>query len=191
MGAAARIPHPRPRRRLRSHVRRTPGQTRHRQRSDTGPGSSGKRHRRARRALNSHGVSGPHDRHQPATPACSPRRVSQLLQQRPATPEPRSPKPAAAKPESPRSRGPAAGVGRPPPRLCPGGLRCGWSISPLQHDILANETHGVALVRQTAERNGKKLDGDAVHVVHYDGAGLITESWFIPVDAAAGDDFWS
>jgi len=28
-------------------------------------------------------------------------------------------------------------------------------------------------------------------VVHYDGAGLITESWFIPVDAAAGDDFWS
>jgi transposase InsO family protein len=33
-------------------------------------------------------------------------------------------------PESRRSRGPAAGVGRPPPRLCPGGLRCGWSIPP-------------------------------------------------------------
>ncbi len=75
------------------------GPTRHRQRSDTGPGSSGERHRRARRALNTHGVSGPRDRHQRATPACSPRRVSQLLQQRPATPEPRSPKPAAAKPE--------------------------------------------------------------------------------------------
>jgi hypothetical protein len=57
--------------------------------------------------------------------------VRQLLQQRPAAPEPRSPKPAAAKIESRRSRGSAAGVGRPPPRLCPGGLRCGWSVSPL------------------------------------------------------------
>jgi hypothetical protein len=52
----------------------------HRQRSNTGPGATGERHRRTRRALNTHGVSGPHDRHQRATPPCSARRVRQLLQ---------------------------------------------------------------------------------------------------------------
>ena len=36
-GAAAQVPHPRPRRRLRSHVRRPPGEAGHRQRPDTGP----------------------------------------------------------------------------------------------------------------------------------------------------------
>ena len=79
-GRQPKLPHPRPRRCLRPHVRRLAGRAGHRQRSNTGPGATGERHRRTRRALNTHGVSGPHDRHQRATPPCSARRVRQLLQ---------------------------------------------------------------------------------------------------------------
>lgn len=59
------------------------------------------------------------------------------------------------------------------------------------HDILANETHGIALVTQSGERNGKTLKVNSVHVLHYDAEGRTTESWFIPEDAYAADDFWS
>jgi uncharacterized protein len=59
------------------------------------------------------------------------------------------------------------------------------------HDILSNDTHGVVLVTQTAERNGKKLNMDAVQIIHRDDQGRITESWFLPVDAYAVDEFWS
>jgi ketosteroid isomerase-like protein len=59
------------------------------------------------------------------------------------------------------------------------------------HDILANDTHGVAMVKQSAQRNGKSLEGNAVHIVHYDGQGRITESWFFPEMAAETDEFWS
>ena len=67
----------------------------------------------------------------------------------------------------------------------------GGTLKQEVHDVLANSTHGVALVHSSAERNGKTLDGDVVHVVHYDDEGRITESWLVPVDAAAADDFWS
>ncbi len=67
----------------------------------------------------------------------------------------------------------------------------GGTLKQEVHDILANETHGIALVHATAERNGKKLEGDQVQVVHYDSEGRVTESWLIPVDAKAADDFWS
>jgi len=67
----------------------------------------------------------------------------------------------------------------------------GGSLKNNVHDILANDTHGIALVSQSAERNGKKLEGNAVHVVHYDAEGLITESWFIPEKAAETDEFWA
>jgi uncharacterized protein len=59
------------------------------------------------------------------------------------------------------------------------------------HDILANDTHGVAMIKQSAERNGKRLETNAVHIVHYDGHGRITESWLIPEQAAESDEFWS
>ena len=59
------------------------------------------------------------------------------------------------------------------------------------HDVLANDTHGVALVTQSAERNGKKISSNAVHVVHYDAEGRTTESWFVPEKAAETDEFWS
>ncbi len=53
------------------------------------------------------------------------------------------------------------------------------------HDVLANDTHGIALVKATAERNGKTLDSNVVQVVHYNAEGQTTEAWFIPEDAAA------
>ncbi len=59
------------------------------------------------------------------------------------------------------------------------------------HDLLASDKHGIALVTQTGERNGKSLNANAVHVVHYDGEGKVTESWFIPEHAYEVDEFWS
>lgn len=59
------------------------------------------------------------------------------------------------------------------------------------HDVLANDSHGVALVRQSGERNGKKIDTNAVHVVHYNDQGQTTESWIVPEKAAEVDAFWS
>ena len=59
------------------------------------------------------------------------------------------------------------------------------------HDVLANDSHGVALVRQSGERNGKKIDTNAVHVVHYNDQGQTIESWFVPEKAAEVDAFWS
>jgi uncharacterized protein len=59
------------------------------------------------------------------------------------------------------------------------------------HDILANDTHGIVLFMQSAERNGKKLETNIVHVIHLDGEGRIKESWFFPEKAAEVDQFWS
>ena len=59
------------------------------------------------------------------------------------------------------------------------------------HDILANENHTTALVTERAERNGKKWESRAVHVVHPDSAGRIKEFWAFQEDTAAADAFWS
>jgi ketosteroid isomerase-like protein len=67
----------------------------------------------------------------------------------------------------------------------------GGTLKSEVHDILANDTHGVALVTQSATRKGQELTSNAVHVVHYDEAGRITESWFLPEKAAESDEFWS
>jgi ketosteroid isomerase-like protein len=45
------------------------------------------------------------------------------------------------------------------------------------HDILANDTHGVALVTTRWELDGKLLEDKGVHVVHIE-EGKTTESWF-------------
>ena len=58
------------------------------------------------------------------------------------------------------------------------------------HDILANDEHGVALVRVTAQRGGKSLDDQSDQVFHIRG-GKVTESWINPTDQTATDDFWS
>jgi hypothetical protein len=58
------------------------------------------------------------------------------------------------------------------------------------HDILANDEHGVALLRGTAQRGGKSLDNYSVQVFHIRDRKVV-ETWFHPGDQAANDEFWS
>ncbi|MGZ8705319.1 MAG: nuclear transport factor 2 family protein [Aeromicrobium sp.] len=58
------------------------------------------------------------------------------------------------------------------------------------HDVLANDEHVVALVKVTAEREGKTLNDNGAQVFHVQG-GKVTESWFHPGDQYASDAFWS
>lgn len=58
------------------------------------------------------------------------------------------------------------------------------------HDVLANDDHVVALVRGTAERNGKTFDQNEVHVMHV-ADGEVTEFWGFEEDQAAAAEFWS
>jgi len=57
------------------------------------------------------------------------------------------------------------------------------------HDVLANDDHAVALVRNTASRGGDVLDQRFVHVMHL-ADGAITEFWAFAEDQAAVDQFW-
>jgi ketosteroid isomerase-like protein len=59
------------------------------------------------------------------------------------------------------------------------------------HDLLANDTHAVALTRGSAQREGKSLDMNQVHVFHVNDEGKITEFWGFPEDQAAADAFLS
>jgi ketosteroid isomerase-like protein len=59
------------------------------------------------------------------------------------------------------------------------------------HDVLANDTHGVALVKVSGSRKGKTIESNTVHVVHYNSEGQITESWIIPENSEEVDAFWS
>lgn len=58
------------------------------------------------------------------------------------------------------------------------------------HDLFANDEHAVALVRTTAQRNGKALDDPGVHVVHIRD-GKLAESWFHAMDQYAVDEFFA
>lgn len=58
------------------------------------------------------------------------------------------------------------------------------------HDVLANDTHGVALVNAHAERGAKTLDTHSVHVMHVED-GKITEFWNLIEDTTKADEFWS
>ncbi len=58
------------------------------------------------------------------------------------------------------------------------------------HDLLASDTHGVALVVESASRNGKDHIADAVHVLHLRD-GKVTEFWDAHPDQQATDEFWS
>lgn len=57
------------------------------------------------------------------------------------------------------------------------------------HDVVANDRHAVALVRDRAERNGRVLDMNNVHVWHATD-GSLDEIWIYPGDLRAWDDFW-
>jgi uncharacterized protein len=58
------------------------------------------------------------------------------------------------------------------------------------HDVLANDEHGIALVRTSGQREGKSLTDNAVHVLHIQG-GKVVEFWNHPGDQAAVDEFLS
>jgi ketosteroid isomerase-like protein len=58
------------------------------------------------------------------------------------------------------------------------------------HDVLANDEHAVALLRETASRQGKELDLLEVTVYHVSN-GKATEVWACPYDQRVSDEFWS
>jgi len=58
------------------------------------------------------------------------------------------------------------------------------------HDLLADDEHGVALVTESATRNGRTHEGHAAHVFHISG-GKVTEFWDAQTDQYAADEFWA
>jgi ketosteroid isomerase-like protein len=58
------------------------------------------------------------------------------------------------------------------------------------HDVLANDEHAVGLVKLSAERDGKTLQSNDVHVWHVRD-GKFSEFWAQPSDQYEFDEFWS
>ena len=58
------------------------------------------------------------------------------------------------------------------------------------HDLLANDDHGVALVKESGTRNGRNHEGHATHVFHIRD-GKVTEFWDAQVDQYSADEFWA
>jgi uncharacterized protein len=58
-------------------------------------------------------------------------------------------------------------------------------------EILANERHGAAFLRVTADRAGKRLDTVVADAFRFDKDGRIIEFWAHSADQAAIDSFWS
>jgi uncharacterized protein len=67
--------------------------------------------------------------------------------------------------------------------------RSGGTLRIEIHDVLANDEHGVALTRTTAERDGKSIDTRSAHIVHFSD-GKVVESWQFSEDTGAMDTFW-
>lgn len=59
------------------------------------------------------------------------------------------------------------------------------------HDILADDTHGVALVRESMDRKGRHLEANEVHIFHFDEEGRAEEFWEFTEDQRSYDSFWS
>jgi uncharacterized protein len=57
------------------------------------------------------------------------------------------------------------------------------------HDVLANDEHGVGLVRVRASRGDRTMEQNAVHVYHFTG-GQVSEVWVHNDDQAAADAFF-
>jgi ketosteroid isomerase-like protein len=58
-------------------------------------------------------------------------------------------------------------------------------------EIIANDDHGAAFLRVTAEREGERLDVTMAEAFHLDDDGRIREFWAHATDQAAIDRFWS
>jgi uncharacterized protein len=67
----------------------------------------------------------------------------------------------------------------------------GGTLSLEVHDILADDGHAVTLLREKAQRKGRTLDANEVHVFHVNERGQATEFWEFPEDQKSYDAFWS
>ena len=66
----------------------------------------------------------------------------------------------------------------------------GGTVQPELHDVLASNDHTVALATIRAERAGKQLQLNLVHVIHAEN-GKAAEVWTHSFDPAAAAQFWS
>jgi ketosteroid isomerase-like protein len=64
------------------------------------------------------------------------------------------------------------------------------SFSVAIHDLLATDDHVVVLAKESANRNGKSLDSDDVHVWHL-ADGRAVEFWGVSKDQHEVDEFWA
>jgi ketosteroid isomerase-like protein len=58
------------------------------------------------------------------------------------------------------------------------------------HAYLADDEHGVVMQRGTMRRDGKTFSTDEVFVIHFRD-GKISELWYVPVDQAGVDAWFS
>ena len=66
----------------------------------------------------------------------------------------------------------------------------GGTVRPQLHDVLVSTDHTVALTTIRAERAGKQLQLNLVHVIHAEN-GKATEVWTHSSDPGAAAQFWS
>jgi len=66
----------------------------------------------------------------------------------------------------------------------------GGTLQPELHDVLVSNDHTVALATIRAERSGKQLQLNLVHVIHSEN-GKATEVWTHSSDPAAAAEFWA
>ena len=66
----------------------------------------------------------------------------------------------------------------------------GGSVLPQVHDVLVSNDHTVVLVTISAERAGRQLQLNLVHVIHAEN-GKAAEVWTHSADPAAAAQFWS
>jgi uncharacterized protein len=62
-------------------------------------------------------------------------------------------------------------------------------LEPLE--ILANDRHGAAFLRVTADRDGRQLETVVADAFRFDDAGRIVEFWASNSNQAAIDEFWA
>lgn len=62
-------------------------------------------------------------------------------------------------------------------------------LEPLE--LLANERHGAAFMRVTAERDGRRLETVVADAFRFDDDGRIVEFWASNANQAAVDAFWA
>ena len=57
------------------------------------------------------------------------------------------------------------------------------------HEVLANDEHAVVLSTNSAQKDGKSIEGNGVAVYHLEG-GKVTEAWQLSEDQYSLDEFW-